>query len=551
MKIKPRKYQQECVDAIFDYFMENEGAPIVCIPGGGGKSLIQAMIAEKIITEYPECRVLFLTHRKELIAQNYQELINNMGVVDAGIYSAGLNCRDTENKIIFAGIQSIYKRALELGCFNIICIDECHLLSRDNNSMYLKFLNDMKEQAPYMKIIGLSATPYRLDSGLLTEGDDALFTDIIFDVSIKQLIKDGHLCELVGRSGAVKPDLTGVHKSKGEFIEKELAAVCDNAEIITKAVKEIKTLAADRKHLLLFCVGIEHAEHVCDEMNKQGMQCKVVHSKLPDQERNKILSEYQAGELRAIANVDILTVGYNAKFIDCICMLRPTESTSLYAQMCFRGTRLFPGKENCMILDFAGNILKHGAVDQIYIETKGNSGDRGVKTAPQKECPKCKQAIHLSAVVCPLCGYEFPVSLGHGETAIDADPISKYKPPVEYNLEPGDIRYYVHEKAGNLSMRVTYSIGLLESVSEWVCIQHEGYAAKKAREWLRKSLPAGYPVPDTVEECMELVDVYKRPCTIYVDYNQKFPRIISRIFPEEEEKEVVKNEEIIYKSFVR
>jgi DNA repair protein RadD len=552
LKTTPYYYQSEAVNAVFDYFMLDDcGNPLVELPTGAGKSLVQVMIADRMLKEYPDCRVLFLTHQQELIKQNYESLIKELGIVDAGIYSAGLNCRDTENKIIFAGIQSIYKKHLELGCFNIVVVDEAHLIPQKNMGMYRTFILNMREQCPYMKIIGLTATPYRLDTGLLTEGDGKIFDEIIYRAPLGRLIKEGYLCKLVGKSGIIKPDLSGVHIRGGEYVESELATACDNSEVIQKAVEEIINLTADRNHILLFCTGIAHAEHVAEEFCRKGVKCEVIHSELSDNERNRITDGFKSGDIRMVANVNLWTTGFNAKFIDCIVLLRPTKSTGLYYQMVGRGLRLHPDKKNCLILDYAGCILEHGPLDKIEVVDKGNSGDRGVKTAPQKECPGCKQAVHLSAVICPLCGYEFPVSLGHGEHAIDADPISKYKPPVEHNLNPDDIRYYVHEKAGNLSMRVTYSIGLLESVSEWVCIQHEGYAAKKAREWLRKSLPAGYPVPDSVEECMELTDVFKKPCTIYVDYNQKFPRIISRIFSEEEEKEVVKNEEIIYKSFVR
>jgi len=553
MKLTPYYFQIDAVNTMFEYYMsEDPGHALIVLPTGTGKSLLQSMIAERMITDYPECRILFLTHKKDLIEQNYNELITNLGLVNAGIYSAGLNCRDTDNQILFAGIQSVHKKALELGCFNLIIVDEAHLISNKAETMYRRFLDDMFKQAPYCKVVGLTATEYRSDTGLLTEGENKIFDEVIYKYPLYKAIKEGYVCKPIGKAGIVKPDVSGVHKRAGDYIESELAAVCDNDIIIKKAVTEIIELTQDRHHILLFCVSIEHAIHVCEEMRRQGADCEVVHSKITDAERARITTGFKQGTIRAVCNCDLWTTGFNARHVDCIILLRPTKSTGLYYQMCGRGFRTLEGKENFLILDYAGCILEHGPLDKIEVESKGLKSDRGVHTAPMKECPGCKQPVPLSAVKCPHCGYEWPVNLGHGETALDAEPISKYQPPAEYKLEPHDTHYNVHEKNGQLSMRVTYTIGVITSVSEWICIEHGGFAEAQARKWLKNALPAGYPVPDTVEDCMELVDIYKRPESIFVDYNQKFPRIISRIYlenyEEQQDHEAVPN---IKKSFIR
>jgi DNA repair protein RadD len=551
MKFEPRYYQRDAVAALFNYFENDDcGHPLIELPTAAGKSLVQAMIAEKIIKDYPDCRILFLTHQQELIKQNFNELLSNLGMVDAGIYSAGLNCRDTDNKIIFAGIQSVYKRALELGCFNLIVVDESHLIPVKAMGTYRKFLDDMLKQAPYCKIIGLTATPYRLDSGLLTTGKDKIFDEVIYRVSVAKLIKEGYLCELIGKAGAVRPDTSGVHKRGGDYIESELNKACDDTVIIKKAVTEFLQLTEGRNHVLIFCVGIEHAEHVKEEMESQGAECEVVHSKLQKHEKEKTIEGFKNGNIRYLLNVDMLTTGFNARHIDCIIMLRPTLSTGLYYQMAGRGLRTHENKKNCLILDYAGNILTHGPIDKIEVIDKGTSDGMGVKTAPMKECPKCGTPVPIQTIKCIECGYEWPVNLSHGDTAGEGEPISKYQPPMEIELSPSDTNYYVHEKNGNFSMRVCYTTGVLQSVSEWICIEHGGFAEQKAREWLRNALPAGYPIPDNVEECMELTDVYKKPELIYVDFNSRFPRIISRIYPEKEE-EPEEQPEPIYKNFVR
>lgn len=551
MKHIPYYFQNEALSAFGEFYNSiDSGNGLIVLPTGTGKSLLQAMIADYMITRYPEKRILFLTHQPTLIEQNFNELIMNLGITDAGIYCAKFNSRDTMNQILFASIQSVYKKALEIGRFDLIVIDEAHLISPNNETMYRKFFDDMIKQSLGCRMLGVTATPYRMTTGLLTEGDNKIFDEIIYEYPLYKAIKEGYVCKPIGKAGAIRPDTSKVKKRGGEFVEKDLAEVCDNDIIIKKAVSEIIELTHNRKHVLIFCVGIKHAEHVADEIKLQGEDCRAIHSKLSDQEQKEITDNFKNGNLKYVANVDMWTTGFNYREIDCIVMLRPTMSTGLYVQMCGRGFRTFPGKDDFLLLDYAGNILTHGPLDKIYVETKGFKENRGVQTAPMKECAGCGQPIPLSTVICKLCGYEYPVNVGHGTEAANVDPISKYKPPEEVTLEYDDTSFSLHEsKNGKISMRVSYSIGILQSVSEYICIEHGGYAEQMARKWLRQSLPDGCPLPDTVEECLQLKNMYKRPCAIFIDYNQRFPRIISRIFPDIQEEK--KEEIIIEKKFVR
>ena len=419
-------------------------------------------------------------------------------------------------------------------------MDECHLLPKKGMGMYRRFIADLMKIAPWCKIIGLTATPYRLDSGLLTEGDDKIFDEIIYKATVKRLVDEGYLCRLIGKTGIVKPDVSKVKKRGGDFIEHDLAEVCDDAAIIRQAVTEIIELTPDRHHIILFCVTIKHAEHVAEEMTRQGMPCAVIHSEKTEEEKRESINGFRDGSIRSIANVNILTTGFDAPHVDCIVMLRPTASPGLYSQSCGRGLRLHPDKENCLILDYAGNILRHGPIDKIVVTSKG------VKTAEMKACPACDEAVERGILFCPYCGYEWPVisqgprALGHDGLAHDVEPLSKYQAPE--TLDVLDINYYVHEKNNRLSMKVSYVHGPLLSTSEWICIEHEGYAEQKARQWLKSALPEGHPIPDTVEECMEITTSFRKPVQIIVDYNERFPRIKGRIYPdpgEEPEAEAV------------
>ena len=225
--MKLRYYQRTAVEKFFEYVENNHGKhPLIVIPTAGGKSFIQAEIVKRML-DYKDTRILLITHQQELIKQNYIELEKIMdGEMDAGVYSAGLNCRDLDNRIIFAGIQSVYKKAFALGKFDLILVDECHRVNAGSDSMYKKFFDAMEIINPRIVIAGLSATPYRMKTGLLTEGTSALFDDIAYEVGVKELIDPNHfrnvlkkqyLSNIVSKNSVVKVDLEKIKKTAGEY----------------------------------------------------------------------------------------------------------------------------------------------------------------------------------------------------------------------------------------------------------------------------------------------------------------------------------------------
>ncbi|TVQ59726.1 MAG: DEAD/DEAH box helicase, partial [Rhodobacteraceae bacterium] len=216
-----RPYQQAAIDAIYGYFAEHAGHPLIVIPTAGGKSLVMARFVQGVLQTWPDQRILILTHVRELIAQNHAELIGLWPEAPAGIYSAGLGRREIGARILFAGIQSIHRRAWDVQQCDLVLIDEAHLIPGASNTMYRRFLDTLMRINPKLKVIGFTATPYRLDSGMLHEGDGALFTDIAFEVSVRELIDDGWLCPLVSKQAATRLDTAGVGTRGGEFIQRE------------------------------------------------------------------------------------------------------------------------------------------------------------------------------------------------------------------------------------------------------------------------------------------------------------------------------------------
>ena len=213
-----RPYQREAIDSLYEYFSGNDGNPLIVLPTGTGKSVVIAAFLREAIEGWSDTRVLVLTHVKELIQQNFAALIRAWPTAPAGIYSAGLNKRDIGAQIVFGGIQSIHKRAYQVQRCDLVIIDEAHLLGRDDAGMYRSFLSGLKQINPYLKVIGTTATPYRMDSGLLTEGKGRLFTDVCYSAPILKMIQDEYLCPVIPKQTKTQLDVSGVGTRGGEFI---------------------------------------------------------------------------------------------------------------------------------------------------------------------------------------------------------------------------------------------------------------------------------------------------------------------------------------------
>jgi DNA repair protein RadD len=436
----------------------------------------------------------------------------------AGIYSAGLGKREAQARVLFAGIQSIHRRAHEIGHTDLVLIDEAHLIPGNSSTMYRRFLDALQAINPALKVIGLTATPFRTGSGMLHEGKDALFTDIAYEAPVRDLIDAGYLSPLVSKQPNTRLDVSKVGTRAGDFIARDLAAAVDQDATTRAAVTEIITHGKDRKSWLAFCSGVDHARHVAEEFTRQGITCRTIFGDTPKEERDAIIAAFKRGEIRALASMGVLTTGFNAPAVDLIALLRPTKSAGLYVQMVGRGTRLAPDKENCLVLDFAGNVRRHGPIDLVRPK---RPGDGGGGEAPTKVCPECDSIIALSATECSDCGYVFPAR--EVKIAPTAATLPVLSPKVEW-LPVHGVSYSRHDKRGGRpSMKVTYSCGL-KSYNEWVCVEHQGYARQKALEWWRKRAP-GCPMPHTVDDAIAQAGELTRPTAISVRPSGRFLEI--------------------------
>lgn len=410
-----RPYQHEAVASVYQHLRERDDNPCVVIPTGGGKTPVMATICRDAVVTWGG-RVLIVAHVKELLEQSADKLRVICPEVKFGIYSAGLKRRDTQAPVIVAGIQSIYKRACELGPLDLILVDEAHMIPPEGEGMYQQFLSEAKVVNPSLRVIGLTATPYRLKSGLICTPDHFL-NQVCYEVGVRELIVQGFLSPLVTKAGITRVDTSAVHVRGGEFVAAEVEDLMDQDELVEAACQEIVAATHDRSAVLIFATGIKHGRHVQDVLRrKHGVECGFVSGETPTDERDATLKAFRDGAMQYLCNVNVLTTGFDAPNIDCVVMLRPTMSPGLYYQMVGRGFRLFPGKANCLVLDFGGNVLRHGPVDAIRIQERpGGSGE-----APAKECPRlpCRDRggiCHLPAVWLPVPAPRATEARGQGD----------------------------------------------------------------------------------------------------------------------------------------
>jgi len=398
-----RDYQENAIQMLYQWFEKNTGNPCIVLPTGAGKSHVVAALCKNVLQEWPETRVLMLTHVKELIQQNAEKMLQHWPDAPLGIYSASVGIKKIDS-ITFAGIQSICRNANLLGHVDLIIIDECHLVSHKDEGSYRKLINKLKNANPRLCVVGLTATPYRLGHGLITDGD-TLFDDLIEPTSIEELVQRKFLAPLRSKVTSQKLDVSGVKKRGGDFIEADLQAAVDVPERNRDAVKEVIKLADGRKAWLFFCAGVQHALNVRDELIANNISAETIHAKTPTKDREQIIADFRAGKIRALTNANVLTTGFDYPDIDLIAMLRPTMSATLYMQMAGRGMRPKSHTDHCLVLDFAGVVATHGPVTAVNPPKRAGEGNG---EAPVKACPDCNELVAIAARTCSSCGHEFP-----------------------------------------------------------------------------------------------------------------------------------------------
>jgi DNA repair protein RadD len=524
--IELRPYQRAAIDSTLAYWSDGGGNPLIEMATGTGKSVVIATLTRELLESFPDMRVLILVHVKELVEQNAQAMLRTWPQAPIGINCAGLDRRDKHSQILFASIQSVHRDdAYSLGKRDLVLVDEAHLVPRSGDGMYLKLLERLRDRVPDMRVAGFTATPYRLDSGRLDQGKERLFDSIAYTYGIADGVADRWLSPLVSKATGTEIDVSGVARRGGEFIAGELERAADVHSVVEGAADEIVARGADRRGWLVFCAGIEHAGHVRDALKRRDVACETITSETPNHDRDRIIRAYRKGELRCLTNANVLTTGFDVPHVDLIAMLRPTLSTGLYVQSLGRGTRIAEGKTECLVLDFAGNVRRHGPVDAISVSGKSPGGkEAGVKpeTVRAKVCPVCESYVALATFTCAHCGHEWEKPEPKHVAKADTAPVMASRGPAWLAVD--DVILHRHEKLDSPpSLRVEYVCGL-QTYREWVTLEHRGFSRAKAEAWW-SAMGGARPAPVTVTDALKRAIELGMPTHITIARDGKYWRI--------------------------
>ncbi|KPM01887.1 DEAD/DEAH box helicase [Vibrio splendidus] len=384
-----RPYQADSVKSVIHYFRKHQTPAVLVLPTGAGKSLVIAELAR-----LAKGRVLVLAHVKELVEQNHEKY-EGYGL-KGSIFSAGLGRKETDQQVVFASVQSVVRNLDSFSNqFSLLVIDECHRVPDEKTSSYQKVITHLRENNSGIKVLGLTATPYRLGMGWLyqyhTRGqvrseEPRFFRDCIFELPIRYLLDEGFLTParmidapvLSYDFSQLKPASTGRYK------EAELDMVIEQSKRATpQIVDQIIELAKDKLGIMVFAATVRHAQEILGLL-PEG-ESSIVIGDTPTLERDQIISDFKERKIKFLVNVSVLTTGFDAPHVDLIAILRPTESISLYQQIVGRGLRLSPGKKECLVLDYAGNSY------DLY--------------QPEVGDPKPDSDSEIITIPCPACGF--------------------------------------------------------------------------------------------------------------------------------------------------
>jgi DNA repair protein RadD len=378
-----------------------------------------------------------------------------------------------------------------------------------------------------MRVIGLTASPYRLGHGYITD-KPAIFDALIEPVSIEELIFKGYLSTLRSKLTSTKLEVDGVKKRGGEYIESELQAKVDTSDKNAKVVQEIISLAGGRRSWLVFCAGVAHAQHIKEYFNEQGIVAECVTGETPSSQRDRILRDFKAGTIQALTNANVLTTGFDAPMIDLIAMLRPTMSPGLYVQMAGRGLRIAEGKTDCMVLDFAGVVEQHGPITAVRPPPK--KGDK-VGEAPVKVCDQCQEICALNTRVCPACGAEFPEPVRPALKLSNLDIMGNEG--IDLEVTAWTWRKHISRASGKEMLSLTYYGGLSDTpVTEYLAVTHDGYAGEKSRRLLaeiahKANVALDYGSAD-LHEMAQALNEGRTPSAIEYKREGKFFTVLQR-----------------------
>ena len=531
-KIELRDYQSRALSMLYDWLEKNTGHPCIVLPTGSGKSIVIAELCKQAITEWPETQIVMLTRSIELINQNAEKLRTIWPGAPMGIYSASAGKKQLGEPITIGGPLSIVRVTKKIGHCDLLLVDEAHDISHKDEGSYRKIINDLMAINPSMRVIGFTASPFRLGHGMITD-KPAIFDALIEPVSIEELIFKGYLATLRSKQTGFKLDTSGVHKRGGDFVESELQAAVDTSDNNEAMIDEVIKRSEGRKSWMFFATGVRHSENLRDILLSRGISAVSVTGDMAKKEREQAIADFKSGKITAITQVGCLNVGFDHPDIDLLVMARPTMSPGLYLQQAGRGLRPKSHTDHCMVLDFAGVVATHGPITAVQPPKK--AGDVNGE-APVKVCDNCGELCAIAVSICPACGHPFPEPERKKLELRDDDIMGLEGKDLE--VSSWNWRRHVSRASGKEMLSCTYYGSLSDKpITEYLPVLHDGYAGQKAmRQLLTLANSSGAHLTDAAHmegsEGLEYLAVQmsnsKPPTSIEYRLDGKFHRVLKR-----------------------
>jgi DNA repair protein RadD len=389
MLVRLRDYQVQAVNDVRDSYSRGHRAPLVVLSTGAGKTVIFCDIVERVRKK--ENRVYVLVHRQELLRQTSKHL-TKLGV-NHGCIAPGHSM--TGDAVQIASVQTLVRRLDQVKEPDLIIIDECH---HSNAGTWRKIIDAW----PNARLLGVTATPCRLDGRGLGVVAGGYYDTMIEGPSIRDLIDRGFLVQPLCYGTPVEVDLSGVSEVGGDFQQRELTRRVDKPKITGDAIDHYRQYC-NGAPAIAFCASVEHAEHVAESFNAAGISAQSLTGKMADSVREYRINALATGGIKVLTSCDIISEGTDIPVVTVAILLRPTKSLGLYMQQVGRVLRPHPEKTNAIILDHAGNIARFGFPDDPRHWTLGN------RPKPKKKknqmCDKCGTEYPLTEDACPACGH--------------------------------------------------------------------------------------------------------------------------------------------------
>lgn len=469
--IVPRPYQEETIDTIWSE-LHRENDVLVVLPTASGKTIIFTLLLKRALdamkSKGREFKSMVLVNQVKLVTQTQEKLQGAIEADHIGLYCGTLGDYDQSNSITVASINTVEKTTPFI---HLLIIDEAH--NADNSATYKNFINRLRKANPNLKIVRFTATPYTASGGYIF-GKDKDIKRITYRKTLQNMIDMNFIVEPIFQSTKEAFDTSKVRKRRGEFIFKDLEKLTGDEAKIARQVDDALSRLNGRKKVVWSCVSIEHAQKVQAEISRFE-SATIIHSKLTRSEQKLNIEEFEEGSVRHIVSVTMVSEGYDFPGIDAIVCMRPTRSPVLYVQLVGRGLRLFPGKENCLFLDYGQVVENLGHPNDPVV----NDPKSKTKTTVESKiliCPSCFHYIFLPARACRSCGYSL-VAEDEQEKKEHAKSLTTTARSYNFNtkLKREDVieimgwnidENYI-SKAGNACLKIEYRT-LLNTYTQWI-----------------------------------------------------------------------------------